>query len=160
MDETVQLPRLAHSRPCCETVSFGYTRLAARAKTLGRHQKLNWEESSGLISMSLKSVKPTNNMCMKLISRLIRQNLLIRSKPILDNYVSGDHAVPVKRYTALGFLFWRIKYLPYWQIHLVLFSLYSAQICADKSVVSCHLSIVYIMPFSKVLSLCSVPLIR
>lgn len=110
----------------------------------------------------LKSVKLTNNMCMKLISRLLRQNLLIRSKPILDNYVSDDHAVPVKCYTAglkLGW-FWRINYLHYWQIHLLLFSLYSIQTCADKSVVSCHLSIVYIMPFSKVLSLCSVPLIR
>lgn len=107
-----------------------------------------------------KAMKPANDACMKIICRLLKQNLLIKSKSILDNYVPDDHAVPVKRYTSglkLWFLFWRINHSPYWQIHLLLYSL---QICAEKSVVSCHLSIVYIMPFSKVLSLYSVPLIR
>lgn len=110
-----------------------------------------------------KSMKHTNDKCMKIISRLLKQNWLIRSKSLLDNYVSDDHAVPVKCYTAglrLRFLSWRINHVPYRQIHLLLFSLYSLQIRADKSVVSRHLLIVYVMPFSKVLSLGSVPLIR
>lgn len=47
---------------------------------------------------------------------MLRQNVLIRSKSVLDNYVSDDHAVPGKQHTAgfkMGFLFWRVNQFPY-----------------------------------------------
>lgn len=46
-----------------------------------------------------------------MICRILRQNLLIISKSVLDSYVSDDHAVPGKHHTAgfkMGFLFWRV----------------------------------------------------